>query len=719
MSHRHARQARFAPIGDAGQRQLASSRVLLVGVGALGSHLAASLVRAGVGQLWLVDRDVVELSNLQRQQLFTEDDAARGRPKAHAAAERLAKIDSRCQLVPIADEFRAASWSELGQMPDLILDGTDNFATRYLLNDLAIAHRVPWIYGGAVGAVGTAMAVLPGDTPCLRCWLPAAPPAGEVGTCETEGILAPTIAAVAAFQAAQALKILTGHRDRVARGVWTADVWNDRYGLRLRDAARDPQCPACGSGDLPALAADLPPARLCGRNAVQVRPAARRDVDLTGSRCGSAASPPRSTARRSCSGSRSRAAASACSQEGAPCCSASTTPTAGGCCTIATSEPRDPRHRGRETMIYLDHASTSFPKPPGVIEAIQRWYLELGVSADRGDSEPCAQVAQVVEATRRRLGGLCGCPADRVAFTSGATESLNLFLRGFLRGGDRVLTTALEHSSVVRPLVALRAERALELDVLAPAADGQLNPAAVEDALRKQPRLFVFSHASNVLGSVLDATSLCALARRHGTTTLLDASQTAGVLALDVGADAVAGSAHKGLLGPPGLGFLAVRDGLPIETTKTGGSGSSTALDTHPTAWPHAMQAGTPNTPAIFGLAAALAWLEQEGHRAHQNSLAHLAAIERVLRDRGAQTFGPPAETRPRLPIASFRIDGFDNAEIGALLAEAHVHVRTGFHCAPWLHEVLGTADGGTVRVSTGWSTTADDVAAFASALPP
>ena len=367
-------------------------------------------------------------------------------------------------------------------------------------------------------------------------------------------------------------------------------------------------------------------------------------------------------------------------------------------------------------MIYLDHAATSWPKPTAVVDAVQRWYTELGVSASRGDSAVCQQVSTLVDETRRQLAGLCGVPSRRVAFTSGATESLNLFLRGVLRPGDRVLTTALEHSSVIRPLHALRDELDLILDVLPAGTQGQVD---AEDANRRlaqhDHRLFVFTHASNVLGNVLPATDLCAAARQHGCLSLVDASQTAGVVPLDVGADAVAASAHKSLLGPPGLGFLAVAEATPLRLVKQGGTGSASALDQHPGTWPEALEAGTPNTPAICGLHAALQWARQSPAASLEQSLASLDQLRERLRSRGARVFGPDGGAR--LPVLSFTLEDLDPAETGAVLAEASIHVRTGFHCAPWIHETLGTAEAGTVRVSPGPFNTSDDLMAVADAL--
>jgi adenylyltransferase/sulfurtransferase len=278
---RYARQVRFAPFGREGQARLGRSHVLLVGVGALGTHTASHLVRAGLGRLTLVDRDVVERSNLQRQVLFDEADAAAGRPKATAAAAHLLAARGDAQLTPIVAEFDAATFAGIAPRPDLIVDGTDNFATRYLINDLAIAEGIPWIYGGAVGATGSAAVIVPGRTPCLRCLLPEAPPTGEVGTCETIGVLAPAVAQVAAFQVAEALKLLAGADAARTRGLLSLDVWRGRYGVLLRDAAADPLCRSCGTRELPALRAEPPDlATLCGRDAVQIRPPAGARVDL-------------------------------------------------------------------------------------------------------------------------------------------------------------------------------------------------------------------------------------------------------------------------------------------------------------------------------------------------------------------------------------------------------------------------------------------------------
>ncbi len=374
-------------------------------------------------------------------------------------------------------------------------------------------------------------------------------------------------------------------------------------------------------------------------------------------------------------------------------------------------------------MIYLDHAATSFPKPAAVLAAVERWFREVGVSPARGDSKLCAAADTIVRGARAAVGALCRVPPARVAFTSGATESTNAFLRGLLRPGDAVLTTAAEHSAVARTLRALRAERAIETTVVAVDPYGRVDPADIERELAGRGyRLLAFNHASNVTGAVQDGVTLCRLAQAAGALTFVDASQTAGSFPLvDLRADAFAASAHKSLLAPPGLGFLATRDGLDLRPTKQGGTGSSRALDEHPDAWPIGFEPGTPNMPAIAGLGAALA--EQAGDAAEQHrrrAVAHLDGLRTELSSRlGAGIRWQSPQHGARVPILSFTLDQLDPAEAGVILDAAGIHVRTGFHCAPWIHACLGTSAGGTIRVSPGPFVTGAEVMAVARVLAP
>ncbi len=270
---RYARQMRYAPLGEEGQRRLAASRALICGCGALGSLLANTLVRAGVGKVRLVDRDFVELSNLHRQTLFDEADVAAGLPKAVAAAEKLRKINSAVEIEPIVAHVGPENVESLCQDVDAILDGTDNFETRYLLNDAAVHLNLPWVYGGCVGAEGQTMTILPGETGCLRCLLPECPPPGSTPTCDTAGVLAPIVGVIASIQAQEAIKILSGNRAAISRQLTVIDLWQNRFlQLDVRDLRDRSDCPACKRRQFDWLAGQQGSraAVLCGRNAVQL-----------------------------------------------------------------------------------------------------------------------------------------------------------------------------------------------------------------------------------------------------------------------------------------------------------------------------------------------------------------------------------------------------------------------------------------------------------------
>lgn len=317
---RYHRQSLLPQIGAEGQRRLASSRVLLVGCGALGTTIADQLVRAGVGFLRIVDRDLVEITNLQRQVLFDEADV--GSPKAVAAASRLSRVNSEVTIEPIVadvhagniedlidlpwgnlpwgngtgdrqapglqsqgvesdDRSRASNAAQVAPTASVVLDGTDNVETRYLINDVAIKHGIPWVYGACVGVEGRVMPVRPGQTPCLRCVFPDPPRAGELATCDTAGVLGPAAAIVAAMQATAAIQILVGATppNQLVR----LDLWRGRFGATSLEDARRKDCPACGAKRfdfLDAPAGTGSSTSLCGRNAVQVRPAVAGRLDL-------------------------------------------------------------------------------------------------------------------------------------------------------------------------------------------------------------------------------------------------------------------------------------------------------------------------------------------------------------------------------------------------------------------------------------------------------
>ena len=280
---RYSRQTRFAPLGEAGQRRLLASRVLLVGCGALGTVLAETLTRAGVGYLRIVDRDFVETTNLQRQVLFDEDDVAAQMPKSVAAVEKLRRINSSIELEAVVADVDCRNVRELARDVDLILDGTDNFETRFLVNDLSLETGIPWVYGGCIGSHGQIMAVLPGKSACLRCVIESPPEAGTTETCETAGILGPTVNVIASWQAILAMKILAGHLDDVPRVLTVIDLWDHTFRtLDVGGLYVSGDCPACKRGERLWLSGQSGSRStvLCGRNSVQVAPSSPTTLSL-------------------------------------------------------------------------------------------------------------------------------------------------------------------------------------------------------------------------------------------------------------------------------------------------------------------------------------------------------------------------------------------------------------------------------------------------------
>ena len=281
MHERYSRQILFNGIGPEGQRRLRRSRVLIVGCGALGSAQAESLARAGVGRIRIADRDYVEASNLQRQTMFTERDASERIPKAVAAANHIGEINQEIAVESEIVDVNHSNIERLIKDCDVVLDGTDNFATRYLINDACVKHDVNWIYGAAVGSYGVTMTIQPHQTPCLRCVFEEAPPAASAPTCDTAGVIMPIISVVAAVQVAEALKLLTGQDERLHGALMQFDVWQNEW-RKINPGAPSPACPTCGLSNfatLDAAAGDFA-AVLCGRNAVQISPAESTQIDF-------------------------------------------------------------------------------------------------------------------------------------------------------------------------------------------------------------------------------------------------------------------------------------------------------------------------------------------------------------------------------------------------------------------------------------------------------
>ncbi len=276
---RYIRQITFHGLGKEGQRKLLASKVLLVGCGALGSAAAVSMVRSGIGHLTIVDQDIPELVNLHRQFLYDEENMKERIPKAVVAAQKLSRSNSQVKIIPQVAELRPENIERIAQGVHLVIDGTDNLATRYLINDWCVKNNIPWIYGGVIGASGMMMVIEPGKTACLRCLFPEPPAAGSLPSCETEGVLNPAPMLVGALEVIEAIKIIIGS-DKVKTGLTNIDLWEHTFSTIA--IKRNPHCPTCGKGQFEFLEKKKTDwsTSLCGRNAVQISPAAITQLNL-------------------------------------------------------------------------------------------------------------------------------------------------------------------------------------------------------------------------------------------------------------------------------------------------------------------------------------------------------------------------------------------------------------------------------------------------------
>lgn len=373
-------------------------------------------------------------------------------------------------------------------------------------------------------------------------------------------------------------------------------------------------------------------------------------------------------------------------------------------------------------MIYLDNAATSSPKPPAVVAAVHRVLTEVCANPGRGAYDEALEAGRILLRARRAVARLIGAREEsRVIFTLNCTHALNLALKGALRPGDHVVTSSLEHNSVIRPLAVLEA-RGVRVTKVPCAADGSLDPDDLLSACGRDTRLVALTHASNVLGTVLPVDQIGPTLRERGILFLLDAAQTAGAFALDVeamGVDLLALPGHKGLLGPQGVGVLYVAGSVELETLVEGGTGSDSGSVEPPTALPDRYEAGTPNTPGIAGLAAGIGVVVAEGVEVIGGRERRLAdRLRRALLDtEGVGLHGARPDTGAA-PVVSLSVMGMSPAEIAFVLDRAFgIASRAGLHCAPEAHRTAGTLEHGLVRLSIGHATTDADVDAAIEAV--
>ena len=374
--------------------------------------------------------------------------------------------------------------------------------------------------------------------------------------------------------------------------------------------------------------------------------------------------------------------------------------------------------------IYLDNGSTSFPKAPGVGRAMADFIEKVGVNIGRGGYEEAYSAAEVVLDTREKLCRLFGFDQpENVIFTSGITASMNILLKGLLKPGDTVLTTSMEHNAVMRPLRQLE-QQGVKVEIIPCKADGSMDFAAFLELARPGVRALVTTHASNVCGTVMPVKDMAEICQSMGIWTIVDCAQSGGILPIDMedwGVDAIAFAGHKGLLGPQGIGGFLITDDLAAEVDPllSGGTGSISHMETVPDFLPDRFEPGTQNLPGIFGLNAALTWLEEQGiDRIFNHEMACTARLlEGFSRMEGIRVAGRPQLTG-RTAVVSIDFLHMDNADAAFLLEDTYgIMTRCGLHCAPTAHKTLGTFPQGTVRFAPGHATTMEEVEAALAAV--
>jgi len=376
-------------------------------------------------------------------------------------------------------------------------------------------------------------------------------------------------------------------------------------------------------------------------------------------------------------------------------------------------------------MIYLDHAATSWPKPAAVLRAMTDFLQNAGGNPGRSGHRLSIAAARVVYEAREAVAELFNAPDPlRVIFTLNATHAINVALKGLLKPGDHVVTSAIEHNSVMRPLRALECN-GVSLTVIPCESDGRIRMSEVGRALRPGTRMAVINHASNVMGAVTPAAEISDAAHRAGALLLLDAAQTAGVFPIDMqslGIDLLAFTGHKGLQGPPGIGGLVIGERVntaEMEPMVRGGTGSRSEYEVQPEAFPDKLESGTGNGPGGAGLLAGIRWIMERGIetiRAHETKLTRVL-MEGLNGIPGLTIYGPQ-DAAQRAPIVAFTAQGHRVSDIGLRLDEEYeILCRVGLHCSPAAHRTIGTFPEGTVRLAPGFATTVDEVHAAISAV--
>ena len=372
--------------------------------------------------------------------------------------------------------------------------------------------------------------------------------------------------------------------------------------------------------------------------------------------------------------------------------------------------------------MYLDNAATSYPKPEKVYDAVIHAMREVGASPGRGGYRRSLESGRILFRAREAVACFFSIPdSARIIFTHNATGALNLALHGTLVAGDHVITTSMEHNSLLRPLYELK-NRGVEVSIVPAASGGVVSAEDLRNAVRTNTRMIAVSHVSNVCGAIQPIKQVSELCREIGALFLLDAAQSAGYLPIDVESmniDLLAVPGHKGLLGPGGTGVLYAAPHVQLKPVVQGGTGSHSTAEEQPLVMPDGFEAGTHNLPGIAGLQAGIEFISEQGISViHQHEYSLLYQAEQALKEISGLTIHGPKEPSARCSVLSFTVNGVDSALLAAELDSGFdIAVRAGLHCAPLAHRTLETLPGGTVRVSPGWFTTSEDIAFFSDAV--
>ena len=376
-------------------------------------------------------------------------------------------------------------------------------------------------------------------------------------------------------------------------------------------------------------------------------------------------------------------------------------------------------------QIYLDNAATSYPKPPSMIEAINEYFQEIGVSPGRGGYRLGLEAGRKLLLAREVISNFFNCDdPSRVVFTMNITYAINLVINGVLKAGDHVITSSLEHNSAARPLEALKKSGMIDYTMVKANEEGFINPDDIRNAIKKNTKLIVLNHASNVFGSIQPAEEIGRIAAKHGLLYLLDTAQTAGSIPIDMkklGVNFLAFTGHKGLFGPPGIGGLCIdmKGSNKVEPLILGGTGSKSHLLEQPQAFPDRLESGTPNTPGTMGLTAGIEYINKVGLERIKKHEADLLAkfLDGCSQLSEIKVYGPKCISM-QTPCVSLNIKDIDGGQLSFILDHVYgIMTRSGLHCSPWAHQTMGTFPEGTVRFSFGWFNTLEEIEYTINAL--